>query len=768
MPCRRAQKRMGERRVLSLLVCLLTTVGWAELAEAAEWTLVGWNNLGMHCMDDDYAVLSLLPPYNTIHAQLTDPSGHLVRDPVAAGITVTYQAVADPDGSVNKTSAGKTNFWDHVLTLFGTSLPVDAGLAGKAMPGAANMPQAMSFDAAFDWFIAEGIPITPYDDSTPARKNYYPLMRLEARNQGGTLLASTDIVLPVSDEMTCKGCHGSGTVAEPPLSGWVNDPTQPIPDPIRDYRLNILRLHDDRRLGTSSFDDALIAAGYNAAGLYETVVTDHKSILCAKCHLSEALPGSGQPGVSALTAAIHTKHQDLDDVDSGRNACYRCHPGSATRCLRGAMGAAVAADGTLAMQCQNCHGTMAEVGDPNRRGWFDEPSCQNCHTGTAVRNSGAIRYTSAFDTPGHLRVPADFSFATNADTPEPGFDLYRFSKGHGDLKCEACHGSTHAVFPSSHRNDNLQSIQLQGHIGMLVECDTCHGSQPETFNGGPHGMHPVGAAWVDHHADAAEHLGAGACRPCHGLDYRGTVLSRSQADRTLSTEFGTKHFWRGFQIGCYGCHLGPSNESRNPNRPPVVYDTSASTAADVAVAIPLAANDADGNPLTLRIVSQPSNGRAGLAGNTATYFPDPGFNGSDSFTFAAWDGSTDSNLGHVTVDVAGDAVTSTPTNTPTGTPTATPAPDPTATQREDAPAVSPTRTRTATRTRTPTWTPSFTRTATRTPTPSFTRTPTRTRTPTPTFTRTPTRTPSRTPTPTRTRTSTRTPTLGSAAVEVDD
>jgi len=37
----------------------------------------------------------------------------------------------------------------------------------------------MSFDPALSWFIAEGIPITPYDDS--GRKNYYPMMRLTAR-----------------------------------------------------------------------------------------------------------------------------------------------------------------------------------------------------------------------------------------------------------------------------------------------------------------------------------------------------------------------------------------------------------------------------------------------------------------------------------------------------------------------------------------------------------------------------------------------------------
>lgn len=70
------------------------------------------------------------------------------------------------------------------------------------------------------------------------------------------------------------------------------------------------------------------------------------------------------------------------------------------------------------------------------------------------------------------------------------------------------------------------------------------------------------------------------------------------------------------------------------------------------MAIPLPATDPNGDPLTLRIVSQPAHGSVGLAGTTATYFPEPGFVGNDHFTFAAWDGSTDSNLATGAVAVA--------------------------------------------------------------------------------------------------------------------
>ena len=72
----------------------------AGSAVAADATVIGWNNLGMHCMDPDYGVFALLPPYNTLQAQLIDarrPSG----DATPPASPVTYEAVADPDGSSN-------------------------------------------------------------------------------------------------------------------------------------------------------------------------------------------------------------------------------------------------------------------------------------------------------------------------------------------------------------------------------------------------------------------------------------------------------------------------------------------------------------------------------------------------------------------------------------------------------------------------------------------------------------------------------------------
>ena len=150
-----------------------------------------------------------------------------------------------------------------------------------------------------------------------------------------------------------------------------------------------------------------------------------------------------------------------------------------------------------------------------------------------------------------MRQPADTRFATTPNSPAAGLSLYRFSYGHAGLACEACHGWTHAEYVSSHANDNVQSIGMQGHAGAITECSACHSSITNTTNGGPHNMHVVGQRWVQLHQRAAGGTGRTACADCHGSDYRGTVLSRASMDRTLTVENGTRQLFRGSIVGCY-------------------------------------------------------------------------------------------------------------------------------------------------------------------------------------------------------------------------
>lgn len=636
--------------VVLLVGGILLTLS-AQQAAAPHVNVIAWNDLGMHCMDHDYSIFAVLPPFNNLHVQVIDASGHLVTN--GTTYAVTFQGMRDPTGSVNTTSAGKTNFWRYVLPIFGAALPVNAGLAGMNMPGPGNPPQPLVFNASDNKFEGTGIPIVPIDNA--GNTNTYPVVAVNVMS-GTTKVAGGVTVLPVSTEMSCIKCHASNSNPDAmPPGGWVNY----TKDADKDYKLNILKFHDLDPQNPTLYKQSLIAAGY-PNGLFKAALAGNPP-LCAKCHLSNALAPFGIPGVAGvppLTASVHAFHASVIDPSTGqtldantdRGACYTCHPGSTTRCLRGAMGSAVASDGSLMIQCQNCHGNMSAVGISTRDGWLDEPNCQACHTGTAVQNNGQIRYTDVFEPNGQMRVAVNQTFATNPNNPSAGYSLFKTSSGHGGLQCEACHGPTHAEYPGTGPNDNIGPTRLQGHAGVLVECQACHNSMPSTSNGGPHGMHSIGQSWVNSgHQDAAENNKA-ICQNCHGMDYKGTVLSYAQGNRTLSA-FGTKTFWHGFQVGCYNCHQGPNNDDANPNAAPVVTNASVSTTSTASVNVDLQGTDANGNSLTWRIISQPVNGTVGLSGNTATYFPNGSFHGTETFTFAAWDGQTNSNLGTITVTV---------------------------------------------------------------------------------------------------------------------
>lgn len=317
------------------------------------------------------------------------------------------------------------------------------------------------------------------------------------------------------------------------------------------------------------------------------------------------------PSMPTWDGTAATQEQRMDVLEQ---TCYQCHPGANVRCLRGAMF-------NGGMLCNDCHGDMKQVGADFSAGvspatpgafalaedfytnpatprvpWANEPGCGSCHTGDAASrltgtgllvnpvdsngNGDGIRLRQAYRTgdpkatpivPANKRfaeptVPASFNGFANPGAGNP--QLYRVSTGHGGVMCEGCHGATHAEWPNANpdSNDNVAARQLQGHTGVVIECQTCHGNALNGVNTteGPHGMHPVGNDTTVSSGTAAgpriefvdgghEDVSRGGCAACHGPgrdNNQGTVLSVAKKDRVLDGRL----IPAGTPVGCGICH----------------------------------------------------------------------------------------------------------------------------------------------------------------------------------------------------------------------
>jgi mono/diheme cytochrome c family protein len=405
-----------------------------------KYVLLAWNDLGMHCISDNEAYFSFLPPANFLVAQVVERgSPPAIVDQGARIEYAVEKGFEDPKAHVG--------LWKFAQSLFGTKLPDNVGLFGKGLSG------TMDPDPLKRIFSAPGVPVVPYPDD--GSYNPYPLFSFAAKDESsGKLLMATTAVAPVSSEMGCRNCH-EGPWRTASKSG-VSDETS----------RNILFLHD-QAMGT----DLLASA---KAG---------KPQLCQSCHADPALAASGKKDVLNFSSAVHGWHANYIGLeDSG--ACQLCHPSfrkGNTRCLRDL-------HGSMGFECVDCHGTIKqhaasllkgqaekpaarkllaglEADLPTqsingRQPWINEPDCLNCHKG--------------FQAPGPS--PSGFNVWTS------GLEaLFRSRTDSRGIRCEACHGSTHAVYPANNGfgrdRDNIQALQYggtRGPIGSSMTCSTCH------------------------------------------------------------------------------------------------------------------------------------------------------------------------------------------------------------------------------------------------------------------------------------------------------
>jgi len=275
--------------------------------------------------------------------------------------------------------------------------------------------------------------------------------------KAGYFLASGIPVTPLNDDGGWNPYQLAEITVRDSASNVVAQTRTTIPT---SDEINCGKCHAKGGTLTQVFEDILVKHDTE----HGTSLLAQKPVLCASCHGSPALNSPLQIGIPYLSEAIHNSH-------SQRGAsCYDCHPGTVTQCNRSTKHSA--ADG----DCAKCHGSMENVAGTIRSGsripWVNEPKCVTCHNSVAEVDSGET--------------------------------LYRNATGHGKVFCAGCHGSPHAMTPSSQASDNYQSIQYQGAAMAIGDCRTCH----------EHGSRGGGTAAEF----ASEHRAGGklsACNVCH-------------------------------------------------------------------------------------------------------------------------------------------------------------------------------------------------------------------------------------------------------------
>lgn len=120
---------------------------------------------------------------------------------------------------------------------------------------------------------------------------------------------------------------------------------------------------------------------------------------------------------------------------------------------------------------------------------------------------------------------------------------------------------------------------------------------------------------------------------------------------------GTDSFTYKVNDGELDSNISTVSVTINPvNDAPIANDVTASTTSRTenmrqSVDITLSVTDADGDDLTISIVSDVSNGTTSLSGSTVTYTPTANYDGTDTFTYKANDGTVDSNIATGTITI---------------------------------------------------------------------------------------------------------------------
>jgi len=140
-------------------------------------------------------------------------------------------------------------------------------------------------------------------------------------------------------------------------------------------------------------------------------------------------------------------------------------------------------------------------------------------------------------------------------------------------------------------------------------------------------------------------------------DNASFTIADSQLQTVDSFDYETKNSYsirvRATDSGTLCCEEAFNITVTNVNDPPVAVADNATTLENIPVTIDVLINDSDidGDTLTVDSVTQGINGSVMNSGSNVTYFPAPGFNGTDSFNYTVSDGHGGTDTATVNVAV---------------------------------------------------------------------------------------------------------------------
>jgi hypothetical protein len=444
-------------------------------ADLGNYYIFANNDLGIHCACPADELMTILPPWNTIRAQVFRVNGkvkEVVTDP--AKIIVEYSV---PFAQNNLDDPRYQAYLDNINKVYPTAEGFAAvsranpvSIAGTPLAGGAFHPKP-----EHNMWIAEGIPLFPptvsaagegtFTDPFGTERQAYPAILVTVKDAGtGAVLAQrTDVTAPVAFANCCT-CH---------KEVYKDKFGQYAPSPIETFRETMIKAHDVKE-GTNL--DTLVSLG--------------QVIRCSRCHSDPAVGGATPgypvslypeavglnlpvpPASFTLSYVIHEGHNKKPEFHTrwqtmgASESCEACHPGKDTvGCLRG-VHVTITEDGTpMDMKCAECHGDLdtrnssGQLQDP----WSYRtlPECSTCHARQGIEWSDA-----EIEAYGHIQFGGNFLN----------------SRGHKNdqLLCTSCHGAPHALAPSKLSTEQGFYADFNNGVNRAIgRCGVCHSSTKE-------------------------------------------------------------------------------------------------------------------------------------------------------------------------------------------------------------------------------------------------------------------------------------------------